>query len=212
MEAEPLLTLARWLSPSYPTGGFNFSGGLETAVAEGQTGPEGLEAWLAGLLAHGGPRNDAIFLHLAHRAAPGELAALAERAEAMAISAERLAEMRQQGAAFAATTHAARGLDLPDLPYPLAVGRAARLAGLPATPAAALFLQSLASNLVQAALRLMPLGQTRGAGIVERLAPLCARLAEETATAGLDDLGTAAFAADIASLRHEVLEPRMFRS
>ncbi|MGZ9812294.1 urease accessory protein UreF [Pseudoroseicyclus sp. H15] len=211
MQAEGLLTLARWLSPSYPTGGFNFSAGLESAVAEGLD-REGLEDWLAGLLAHGAPRNDAIFLHLAHRAEAEALPALAERAAAMAISAERLAETLQQGAAFAATTRAARGMELPDMPYPLAVGRAARLAGLPATPACALFLQSQASNMVQAALRIMPLGQTAGAGIVERLAPLCARVADETTDAELDDLGTAAFAADIASLRHEVLEPRMFRS
>ncbi|NDU99804.1 urease accessory protein UreF [Pseudoroseicyclus tamaricis] len=211
MQAEALLTLSRWLSPGYPTGGFNFSAGLESAVAAGLD-KAGLEAWLSGLLCHGAPRTDALFLHLAHAAPPEALPSLAERAAAMALGAERLAETLQQGAAFAATTRASAGLDLPDMPYPLAVGRAARLAGLPAVPACALFLQAQMSNMVQAALRLMPLGQTAGAGIMERLAPLCARLAEETAGQGLADLGTAAFAADVASLRHEVLAPRMFRS
>jgi urease accessory protein len=94
----------------------------------------------------------------------------------------------------------------------VAVGRAAALAGLPPVPVATLFLQAVASNLVQAAQRLMPLGQTEAQRVLAGLAPACARVAAEAAQAGLDGIGGAAFAMDIAAMRHEGMEPRMFRS
>jgi urease accessory protein len=92
------------------------------------------------------------------------------------------------------------------------VGRAARLAGLPPVPVAQVFLQGVASNLVQAGQRLMPLGQTAAQRVLAGLAPVCVAVAERAAEAGLDGIGGAAFAIDIAAMRHEQMEPRMFRS
>ncbi|KPP83758.1 MAG: urease accessory protein UreF [Rhodobacteraceae bacterium HLUCCA08] len=208
-----LLTLGQWLSPAYPVGGFAWSQGLEAAVAEGQvTDAAGLADWLAGVLEHGSGRNDAILLACAWRAEGDDLADLAELAAALAPSAARAAETREQGAAFAACTRAVWGLDLPDMAFPVAVGRAARLAGLPVAPVLALWLQSVASNLVQAALRLMPLGQTAGQRVLHGLAPLIARLAQQAPGLGLDDLGSATLAADIAGMCQEALQPRIFRS
>ena len=37
-------------------------------------------------------------------------------------------------------------------------------------------------------------------------------LAEEAGLATLDDIGSIGYAADIAQMRHETLEPRIFRS
>jgi len=46
--------LMLWLSPSFPTGGFAYSQGLETAVARGLiTGREELRCWLLALLTRG---------------------------------------------------------------------------------------------------------------------------------------------------------------
>jgi urease accessory protein len=77
---------------------------------------------------------------------------------------------------------------------------------------AAVALQSFVTTLVQAAQRLMPLGQTAAQGVLLRLAPLCEAVAGEAVHLTADDIGSAAFAIDIASMRHEVLEPRIFRS
>ena len=44
------------------------------------------------------------------------------------------------------------------------------------------------------------------------LEPAIAALAEAAAIAGLADIGGIAYAADIAQMRHETLEPRIFRS
>ena len=213
MNTEHLLTLTQWLSPAYPVGGFAWSHGLEQAVADGGVHDlASLEEWLAALLRHGAGRTDAILLAAAHGAEGAALAEVAELAAALAPSAERRAETLGQGAAFAATTRAVWGLDLPDMPYPVAVGRAAALMGLPALPVAQVLLQAFCSNLVQAALRLMPLGQTNGQRALATCAPICAMVAAEAVTLGPEDIGSAAFAADIASMRHEALSPRIFRS
>lgn len=210
MTPAALLTLGQWLSAAYPVGSFAWSQGLESAIRDGVVADAaGLEDWLRAQIGAGAARNDAILLSLAHRA-PNQ--ALAELATALCLSRERLAETLGQGAAFAATTRAVWGFDLPDAPYPVVVGRAAALAGLPAEPVILLFLQAGATALVQAAQRLMPLGQTAAHRVLHALAPAMQATAAMALTATEDDLGAATFAADIAAMRHETLEPRIFRS
>lgn len=213
MQAEALLTVSQWLSPTYPVGAFAWSHGLEQAVQDGAVhDAASLADWLEVMLSAGAGRTDAILLVAAAQAEGVALEEIAALAAALAPSRERLAETMGQGAAFAAVTGAVRGFDLPDMPYPVAVGRAAALAGLPAVPVATLFLQAVAANLVQAAQRLMPLGQTAAQQVLAGLAPVCVEVAGAAAEAGLDGIGGAAFAIDIASMRHEAMEPRLFRS
>ncbi|MEO1641219.1 MAG: urease accessory UreF family protein [Pseudomonadota bacterium] len=211
MRDADLLMLTQWLSPAYPIGAFAWSHGLESAVARGDvSGAEGLAAWLHDVLTLGAGRSDAILLVAAYEADdPEETAALAA---ALAPSKERRMETLQQGAAFAATTRDVWGLDLPDMAYPVAVGRAAGLKSLPVLPVTQVWLQGFASNLVQAALRLMPLGQTAGAQILAGLTPTILTIAEEAQAASLDDLGATTFAVDIASMQHADLPSRIFRS
>lgn len=213
MRIDDLLTLAQWLAPTFPTGAFAWSHGLEAAVAAGEVGDAAtLADWLAAVIDMGAGRADCILLSAAWRAEPAELPGLAELADALAPSRERRLETVQQGAGFAATVRAVWGLDLPDMALPLAVGRAASLAGLPAGPVAAVWLQGVAGNLVQAALRLMPLGQTAGQRVLHDLQPLIARVAREALEATPDEIGTATLAVDVASMRHEEQYARIFRS
>lgn len=211
MRTDALLTLGQLLSATYPTGAFAYSHGLERAVADGIAGPATLERWLADVVEHGAGRSDAILLALAARAAE-DLPEIAAFADALCPSRERRLETLQQGTAFAATTRAIWDLDLPDMALPVAVGRAASLLDLPLLPVTALWLQGFAANLVQCALRLMPLGQTDGQRILRRLAPRIAAVAEAAQTATLDDIGSASLAADISSMRHETMASRIFRT
>jgi urease accessory protein len=211
MRAKALLTVSQWLSPAFPVGAFAWSHGLEQAVRDGAVRDAGtLADWLDAMLTCGAGRTDAILLIEAARAE--DVAEIAELAAALAPSRERLAETMGQGAAFAAMMRAVWGLDMPDMAYPVAVGRAVRLAGLPEVAVAQVFLQAVSSNLVQAAQRLMPLGQTGAQRVLMDLSPVCVRVAQEADKAGLDGIGGAGFAMDIASMRHERMEPRMFRS
>ena len=206
-----LLTLAQWLSPAYPIGAFAWSHGVEQAIAEGRIADAaGLEAWLRTCLREGSGRSDAIWLRLATGA--GDVDNLDAEARAYAPSAERLAETVRQGAAFVRTTNAVWELDLPELVLPVAVGRAVRIRALDPDAAVLLYMQAFASNLVSAALRLMRLGQTEGQRVLASLQDDIMSLEAETRGATRDDIFSNAFLSDIASMRHETLEPRLFQS
>jgi len=107
-----LYRLLAWLSPSFPTGAFSYSHGLEAAHAAGAVhGRASLQAWIVAIIGHGSGRIDADVLCDAHRAAAaGDLAALDEanaRGVAFRASAELALESGQQGAAFLAASRAA---------------------------------------------------------------------------------------------------------
>jgi urease accessory protein len=213
MRADQLLTLSQWLSPAFPTGSFAWSHGLEQAVRDRAVADAaGLADWLSVQLAHGSGRNDAILCHAAARAAPADIADLTALALALCPFAERRAETLGQGRAFAAAVRTGWGHDLPDAPLPIVLGRAAALEGLPARPLVQVWLQATVTALVQAAQRLMPLGQTAAQQVIRGLSPLCLQTAEAAESQTLDDLGGAGLVIDIAAMRHEMLEPRIFRS
>lgn len=215
MPIDPgLLTLSQWLSPSYPLGGFAYSHGLETAMAEGAVhDARSLQLWMEDVLDHGTGRADAGFLWQAHRAqGRAELLGVDAQARAFACSAERQREAHNQGIAFVRTTNAVWDLDLPDLVLPVAVGHAAALQGIDGHDAASLYLQSFASTLILAAVRICPLGQTDGQAVLAALSPLCQRIAQEASEAVPRDLYSNAFLSDIASLLHETQQPRLFQS
>jgi len=210
------LHLLAWLSPGFPTGAYAYSHGLEWAVESGDVrNGDTLRAWLADILSNGSGRNDAILLRHSHRAARDRaaLAQLAELAAAVVPSRERLAETLDQGTAF---LRAARAWDCPNLPeavaYPVAVGALIGWHGIDEGLAAAAYLQAFASNLISAAIRLIPLGQTAGLRVLVALEPTILHVANDTAAATLEDIGGCTFRADLAAMRHETQYTRLFRS
>jgi urease accessory protein len=211
--AQALLHLLTWLSPAFPTGAFAYSHGIEWAVEAGDiTDGDTLREWLVDLLAHGSPRSDVILLRHAHKAET-DLDALAELASAATPTRERQAETLNQGAAF---VRAARSWGCPTLPdpvaYPVAVGALAGLHGIDTDATAVAYLHAVTTNLISAAVRLVPLGQSTGLAVLAVLEPLILRVAAETRSATLDDLGGAAFRSDLAAMRHETQYTRLFRS
>ncbi|MDE2515683.1 MAG: urease accessory protein UreF [Rhodospirillales bacterium] len=216
-----LLRLLAWLSPAFPTGGFAYSQGIEWAVEAGSiTDGASLHAWLADMLAAGSGFSDAVLLRLAHAAHddPARLGAIAELAAACAPARERLAESENQGSAFVLALRAWALQDgpFPALPakcaYPVAVGAACGAAGITADLACLGFLQAVTANLISAAVRLVPLGQSAGLAVLAALEEGIAATAAASRTAGEEDLGGFAFAADIAAMRHETQYTRLFRS
>ncbi|WP_420408499.1 urease accessory protein UreF [Hoeflea sp.] len=218
-ETATLVRLMTWLSPTFPVGGFNYSHGLEQAVAEGLvTDRTSLQDWITALLEHGSVWNDAVLLAEAWRvaAAGGDLREVSELAEALAGSSERQLETINQGIAFLA---ASRAWPLPvhgelgeGAAWPVAVGAVAGAAEIALEPALAAFLHSFAANQVQAALRLMPLGQAAGVAVLAALEDKIADVASRAARSGLDDLGSSTLNAEIAAINHETLNSRIFRT
>lgn len=221
-----LLPLLIWLSPSFPVGAFAYSHGLEWAVEAGDiVDARSLEAWLVDLVEFGALRSDAILFSVAFRcAAAADWPAVIEAnalGVAVAASAERRLETTAQGAAFVSAARAAwdceplrRLDDTPDgrIAYPIAVAAAASGHGLSLGASLEAFVLAQAANLVSAALRLGPIGQTDGQKILAALLPPIRRLAGEAHRASLTDLGGGAFRSDIAAMRHESQYSRLFRS
>ena len=214
MPIDAQLTLMQWLSPGFPVGAFAYSHGLEQVIHRGDvTTAEGFRDWLTEILTHGTGRSDAILLHSAWRAkTAGDLRELDDLARGLAPSSERRLETELQGAAFAETAAAIWGGEDAPRAFPVAVGAAAKRAGIDATDTAAAFLHAFAANLTSAATRLIPLGQTEGQSVLAALTARCRRIAEDTATLTPDEIGSCCFAADIASMQHETLYSRQFRS
>jgi urease accessory protein len=227
--AQSLLRFQSWLSPAFPTGSYSYSHGLEWAVEVGYVhNLRSLVDWLRADLRYGSVRNEAIFFGEAWRATKRSdrprLLLVAELAAAFRGTAEFALESRQQGAAGVAVLRQVWPDPLLDwldealsarsvAPAPAVVLglRAARL-GLPEMLALPAYLQSYMSNLVSAGVRLIPLGQTAGqraiADIEETVLATSARARNET----IADLGSAAFAVDLASVAHETQYTRLFRS
>lgn len=215
-DPRAILRLLAWLSPAFPTGAFAYSHGLEWAVEAGDISDgDTLQCWLLDILRHGTGWTDTILLRHAHRAADNAatLADIAALARATAASRERQAEALDQGRAFALAASAWNKPHLPpDPPYPVAVGALTGAHGIAEDDAAAAYLQSFTANLISAAVRLVPLGQTAGLRVLAALEPVILATAAATRNATLDDIGACAFRADLAAMRHETQYTRLFRS
>ncbi|PWK62869.1 urease accessory protein UreF [Roseicyclus mahoneyensis] len=212
MRDADLLKLTQWLSPGFPVSSYAYSHGLEAEVDGGRVGcARDLEDWVAAVLAAGAGRSDTILLLAARRGTQGP-EALSDLACALAGSRERLEETKAQGRALAETLAALGVGDGVARPYPVTLGLAARRLDLPDGLVARLYLQAFAGTLVSAAVRFVPLGQAEGQRVLAALHPVIERVAAEGLVAGLEGIGTGVFGADLAAMRHESLEVRIFRT
>jgi urease accessory protein len=224
-----LLRLQSWLSPAFPTGSYSYSHGIEWAVEAGCIyDRESLVDWLEADLRYGSGRNEAIFFSEAWRSAVEDdrasLFDIAELGAAFRGTSEFALESSQQGAACLATVRRVwpdRLLDWlsetlserlvpPALAVVLGVGVAKQR--VPLSLALPAFLQSYVANLVTAAVRLVPLGQTQGQLAIAALEEGLLAASEQAEKAVIDDLGSAAFMVDLASVAHETQYTRLFRS
>lgn len=215
-----------WLSPAFPVGGFAFSHGLEKLVEDqAVTDRASLRTWLADLAQHGSLHNDLLLLAEAWRAARAQdrerLTAAADLAAALQPGAERQAETLTQGRGFVATCLAA--WEVPNLTflaqrslnriaYPICIGTAAADRGIGLLPTLEAYALAFCSNLTSAAIRLSVIGQFDAQRIHAALVPLLKTAALDATAGCLEDIGSACFATDYASLAHETQHTRLFRS
>ena len=225
-ELAALYRLMTWLSPAFPVGGFSYSSGIEWAVeAQDITDAPSLKGWLAAMLTDGSGFCDAAFLAQAHRGVEADdLRALQETAELAAAfvpSRERQLETSSQGRAFIEIVRAAWNCAPLDralascagpIVYPVAVGIVSAAHAIPLAPALHAFLHAMVSNWISAGSRLIPIGQTDSQRVLAALEVDVAATARRAISATSDDLGSATFRADLASLRHETQYTRLFRS
>src|SRR6266704_1143109 len=96
--------------------------------------------------------------------------------------------------------------------YPVAVGLVSAAHAIPLAPTMHAFLHALTANWISAGARLIPLGQTDSQRVLALLEPFVVSTAKRALDTSLDDLGSATFRTDLASMRHETQYTRLFRS
>jgi urease accessory protein len=222
VEAQSLLPLFAWLSPSYPVGSYAYSHTLEWAVESGDVTDEAsLASWLTDFMTLGAGRNDAILLAHAYRAVSADdadaLSTVNQLALALSPSSELHLETSQQGRSFLDATLAAWPSPrlMPregEVAFPVAVGMAAAAHGIPLPTTLGAYLFALVQTLVSAAIRSAPIGQTAGTRVSAALSATVQAIAHEAQGLTLDDIGGCTFRADLGSFHHENQYTRLFRS
>lgn len=231
MAETALYDLLSWMSPAWPIGAFSHSGGLEWAVEEGYAMDRATTAqWIGDLVEQGGVRNDlVIFVHAWRAALACDRAALADVAElaaAMQTGHERRVEATAQGAAFRRIALAAAeptafaalldGIDDDDLIYTVAAATLFACHGIALAPSLTAYLHGVVANLVSAAQRLIPLGQTDGQRVLRVLRDTVFAAVERAAMLPDADpftqMGGAALLAELGCMAHETQYTRLFRT
>ena len=213
-EPQQLLQLLAFMSPAFPIGGFAYSHGLERAIDDGTvTSAAEVREWIESLLVHGSGWNDAILFAQAFDADEEARTEIDELALALAASRERALETSDLGQSFgnaAETMSPGKGASFQT--YPVALAVTCKSFGIDRRAGLLAYLQAFSNNLIAVAVRIVPLGQTKGLEVIRDLMPVISRTEERALTASLDDLGSSTFLSDIASMKHETQYSRVFRS
>jgi urease accessory protein len=218
-----LLRLMWLASPALPVGGFGYSEGLEAAVEARLVADEAqAAAWLLDQLHLVVARSDLPVMLDAFEARRAGDAARIARLDAWLLATRETAEAAQQtrqmgrSLALLAEQRFGRAAALAALDggpsWPIAFALAAQASGAQAREAGLAFAFAWAENMVQAAIKAVPLGQSAGQRVLARLAD--AIPAAVDAALALPEDGRQAHAPLLAILgaRHEAQYSRLFRS
>jgi len=223
---KALLELMQLASPALPVGGFSYSEGLEAAVEAGRVRDEAQAgSWLVDQLHLSLERTD---LPVLAQALPawkiGDLARIRELNDWVQLTRES-AELRQQtqqmGRSLAEwlknrATPDARVAQLaalrPAPTWPVAFALAAAQGGAPLRDVLLAFGFGWAENMVQAAMRSVPLGQSAAQRMLARLIEALPAAVQRAAALGDDQRQAFTPMLAILSAQHETQYSRLFRS
>ena len=216
-----LLQLIWLASPALPVGGFSYSEGLEAAVDRGLVHDEETAAlWLLDQLQLAIARSDLAVIVQAVDAWRADDAARVDALNAWVLQTRETSELRAQTVQMGRSMvewlksiqpqQAARATT--PLTYPLAFAMAASFSTAPPRDIALAFAFGWAENMVQAAIKSVPLGQSSGQRMLLRLSAAIPAAVDHAA--GLADDARQAFSPMLAilSAQHETQYSRLFRS
>ena len=205
------MTIMQWMSPAFPIGAFAYSHGLEWAIDKDHvSNGEKLQKWITDLLEYGSLRTDAIFISLILRG--HDVRKMNELSMALCPAGERLLETKLQGSAFTKVIEDVWQQDIGELSLPIAVALAAKNQSIEQDLILPAYLHAFCSNLISAAIRLIPIGQTEGQRIMLELYTTISDLVQTASESEIDDLNSACFFSDVSAMEHEYLQPRIFKT
>ena len=226
--SDAVLLQLMWLaSPALPVGGFSYSEALEAAVDDGRvTGEASAAAWLANQMALAPARADLPVLAQAHAAwQRHDLARITQlndftgrtrETRELRLQSEQMGRSLVEWLRNQASDDDARLAHLaalaPSPTWPIAFALATARANASAAQALHASLFGWAENMVQAALKAVPLGQLAGQRILQALVARMPALIAAALAMGDDDMQSFAPMLGIASARHETQYSRLFRS
>ena len=227
-DASPaaLLQLMWLASPALPVGGFSYSEALESAVDSGRVGNEAQAAqWLRDQLLLSLARSDLAVVAQAvaawHSVDLPRLQQLNDWVLQTRESRELRAQAEQMGRSLVewlknrgvADDRVAALAALPPAPsWPLAFSLAAAQTGAPLRESMLAFAFGWAENMVQAALKAVPLGQSAGQRILAALVEAIPAAVERAMAMGDEQRQAFAPMLAILSAQHETQYSRLFRS
>ncbi len=218
-----------WLaSPALPVGGFSYSEGVEAAVDAGLVADEAQTlTWLRGQLQLTLARSELPAACAAHAAWQAADAAALQAIQTWVLSTRETSELRQQTLQMGRSmlewlrnlqpAHPGLALAAQLLPapaWPLAFALGALALGLDAEHSAHALAFSWLENQVQAAMRVVPLGQSSSQRLLAALVPdIPAAVAQARGLQNrMEDWQSFACMLAILSSRHETQYSRLFRS
>jgi urease accessory protein len=218
MTTDPALLQLIWLaSPALPVGGFSYSEGLEAAVDAGLVKDEhSAAAWLVDQLHLALSRSDLPALCAAVDALRAGDTARAQALDAWVLRTRETAELRQQteqmgrslGEWRKSLGQEAGGWQT----YPIAFAAAAAPSTAATRDIALAFAFGWSENMMQAAVKAVPLGQGAGQRILARLASEIPAAVDHALATGDDERQAFTPMLAILSAQHETQYSRLFRS
>jgi urease accessory protein len=223
LPASSLLQLIWLASPALPIGGFSYSEGLEAGIESSHIAPDLIADWLQDQLHLSLARGDLAALCKAITAIRRDDAARVQELNSWVLQTREAHELRLQTEQMGRSLIEWLKVQAPELDpthwlsdqvpsYPIAFALAAARTQASTRDIAVTFSFGWAENMVQAAIKAVPLGQTAGQRILQQLAAEIPA-AVETALK-LPDSERQAFSPMLAilSAQHETQYSRLFRS
>jgi urease accessory protein len=223
LPASSLLQLIWLASPALPIGGFSYSEGLEAGIESARIAPDSIANWLQDQLHISLARGDLAALCKAIPAIRRGDTQRVQELNAWVLATRETHEFRLQTEQMGRSLIEWLKVQSPEIDardwlgeqvpsYPIAFALAATRAQAGVRDIALAFTFGWAENMVQAAIKAVPLGQTAGQRILQQLASDIPAAVE--AALQLPDSERQAFAPMLAilSAQHEVQYSRLFRS
>ncbi|RAM52086.1 MAG: urease accessory protein UreF [Hapalosiphonaceae cyanobacterium JJU2] len=219
-----LLCLLQLASPSLPVGGYSYSEGLETLVEDGAIAHrENLKHWIEMELRYGAIRIEAaVMLRGYHSVQVRDLESLS-RWNHWLSAARETEELRASSLGMGRSLMRLLVELQPQIQgiadvvgnccnYAIAFSIAAAHWQINIQAALLGYLFSWANNLITTGVKLVPLGQTSGQKLLLELQPLLSHATTQILNLEDDELSCCTWGLSLASMRHETLYTRLFRS
>lgn len=222
--SQQLLKLLQLASPLLPVGGYGYSEGLESLISRGIISDRvSLQAWIAGELRVGAIRIETAVMDRAYTAALASAERQLKYWNHWLSAARETEELRHQswqmGGSLAKllvelTPEIQDLITIIDRPcnYAIAFGIAAQCWQIDRQAAIVAYLHSWLTNLIGAGVKLIPLGQTAGQQILWQFQAEIESLSKEIPLLADEDLYACSWGLSLASMQHETLYSRLFRS